>query len=442
MQTLAAGLLARRALLSLVFVIMTACGGGGGDGGAVSNGGSSGSAGAGATGSTPPPPPTPSPALSISQSTVSVNGQTGNAAPSAVSIPFSVANAPTSTLYANVTLSGDSVAGASASLQSSGSGTLIIAFAPPAQLGAGNYTENVALDVCTDSACAHPISGAPVTISVTYAVTGSPLPPVSFYFPQPITYFQATTSAMSPETANFQFNIQNVPPAGLYVLISQPKGGFITNVTDTVSPDTSGQLDVTLNFTLASPASLGSGYFKSSISVAICYDSACTHGVAGSPITVPVQYEVFLTQGKEYTLASSSQGGVSDLAYDAINQQLYVTSLAGYSGGAPGTVSQIDPGHGPHGCPGIAQRRSRNNRGLRRWAAALCGIQNKHLHLSVDAPRFAVGYHDPLGFREHTARPGSEYRRADGGTARRGTHAGCRSHSSRQHRLARDSPVR
>jgi len=115
---------------------------------------------------------------------------------------------------------------------------------------------------------------------------------------------------------------------------------------DTVSPDTSGQLDVTLNFTLASPASLGSGYFKSSISVAICYDSACTHGVAGSPITVPVQYEVFLTQGKEYTLASSSQGGVSDLAYDAINQQLYVTSLAGYSGGAPGTVSQIDPATG------------------------------------------------------------------------------------------------
>jgi len=316
-------------LCFLVAALVNACGGGGG-----------------ASGDPGPSGPNPAPALSITRTQVSVSGQTGNPAPASVSIPFSVTNAPTSMLTSNVTLSGDQVATASVSWQSSGSGALTITFAPPTQLGAGSYSETVTFNVCTDSACAHPITAAPVMITVTYMVTGSALPPVSFYFPQPLTNFQATTSVTTPETTSFVFDIKNVPPAGLYLLITQPPGGFITNVTDTVEPDTAGDLVVTLNFTLASPASLGSGYFKSSVSVAVCYDQACKNAVTGSPVTVPIDYEVFLTQGKEYTLVSSTLGGLSDLAYDSANQQLYVTSLAGYAAGSSGAVIQIDPATG------------------------------------------------------------------------------------------------
>jgi len=312
---------------AVITILVSACGGGGGGGGNSS-----------------PPPPTPS--LSITQRQVSVSGETGNAAPASVNIPFSVANAPASPLYSGVTLSGDSVATASASWQSSSSGTLTIAFLPPAQLGAGSFSETVTFYVCTDSACAQPITGAPVPVTVNYVVTGSALPPVSFYFPQPLTNFQATTSVTSPETTTFEFIIQNVPPAGLYLVLTQPQGGFITQVTDNIEPDSLGNLDVTLNFTLVSPASLGSGYFRSSVSAAICYDHACQNPVAGSPVTVPIYYEVFLTAGKEYTLVASTLQGLSDLAYDPANQQLYATSLAGYSAGSSGAVIQIDPATG------------------------------------------------------------------------------------------------
>lgn len=319
--------LGRNALCFLLAALAGACGGGGGSG--ASNAGSG--------------PTTSPPTLNIALSPVSVSGQTGNAAPASVTIPFTIANAPSGTLYGTVGYSGDSVAAATVSWQSNSSGMLTIAFASPAQLGAGNFSENLSLNVCTDSACAHSISGAPVSITVGYVVTGSALPPVSFYFPNPLASFTATTSDTSPETTSFTFDIQNVPPAGLYILLTQPSGGFVTNVTETVEPDSAGELVVTLTFTLASPASLGSGYFSSSITAAVCYDRACTEPVQGSPVTVPVNYEVDLTAGKEYVLASSATGGLSDLAYDPANQQLYATSLAGYPAGATGAVFQFDP---------------------------------------------------------------------------------------------------
>ena len=289
------------------------------------------------------PVPPASPSLSLSQTAVAVSGATGAAAPASVNIKLTVANAPSSTLTSTVSLSGNSVSSASASWQSNSEGELTIAFAPPGQLGAGNYTQTVTLNVCTDTACAHPIAGSPAKVTVTYAVTGSALPAVSFYFPQPSSGFEATTSDTSPETTDFTFYIQNVPPAGLYALITQPKGGFVTGLTDSVAPDTSGELVVTLTLTLQSPASLGSGFFNSSVSVAICYDQACTNPVAGSPVIVPIQYAVYLTKGKEYSLVSSEAGGISDLAYDSSRGSLYVTGLAGYTSNFSSAVSEVNP---------------------------------------------------------------------------------------------------
>jgi hypothetical protein len=281
--------------------------------------------------------------LILAQSAVSVSGQTGSAAPGSVNISVTIADAPSGTLYSAISYNGDAVAAANVSWQSNSSGILTIAFALPTQLGAGNFSETIALNVCTDSACAHPLSGAPASVTVRYTVTGNALPPVSFYFNNPPPSFTATTSDTSPETTNFTFYIKNVPPGGLYILLAQPSGGFVTGVSDSVEPDSVGELVVTITFTLASPASLGSGYFSSSIAATICYDKACTNPVAGSPVTVPIYYEVDLTEGKEYVLVSSATGGLSDLAYDSANQQLYATRLAGYSGSATGAVFQFDP---------------------------------------------------------------------------------------------------
>jgi hypothetical protein len=272
-----------------------------------------------------------------------VSSATGDGAPASVTVKVSVANAPSTALTGSVAFSGDYIATASASWQSSSEGELTIAFFSPDQLGAGNYSATVTVNVCSDTECAHPIQGSPAQVTVHYAVTGSALPPVSFYFTNPFSNFAATTSETSPETTNFTFDIKNVPPAGLYAVITQPKGGFVTGVSDSVTIDTAGELVVTLTMTLQSPASLGSGFFNSSVSVAICYDQACNNPVPGSPVSVPIYYEVYLTQGKEYSLVSSSAQGISDLAYDSASGSLYVTGLSGYNSGYSSAVTELDP---------------------------------------------------------------------------------------------------
>src|SRR6185437_1964602 len=51
-----------------------------------------------------------------------------------------------------------------------------ITFANPSLLGAGVYHDSITLKVCSDAACTQQISGSPLTIPITYTVTGAPTP--------------------------------------------------------------------------------------------------------------------------------------------------------------------------------------------------------------------------------------------------------------------------
>jgi hypothetical protein len=320
------------AVLSLAS--LSACGGGSGTSDTAANpaGGSSAS-------------------LSLSESTLAVTADTSGAAPPDSHVQVTIASPPNSGLHYNVHVAGPTVANASFVSQSPGTGQLAITFADPALVGAGTYTDTVQLTACMDTGCTQPINGSPATVTVTYTVTGSALPPPSFYLPQPITGFQAHTADTSSQTTNFNFNIKNVPPDGLYIAITQPSHGFVTSVSDTVSPVSDGSMDVQIVLSLVSPASLGSGFFNSSVTFMVCYDKACAHQVQGSPVTQPIYYVVSLTEGKEYSLRTAGPyGGVTDLAYDRANTQIYVSALSGYSSSPfSGAITQVDPTTGAIG---------------------------------------------------------------------------------------------
>ena len=143
--------------------------------------------------------------------------------------------------------------------------------------------------------------------------------------------------------------MQNVPSTGLYIQLSQPTSGFITGVTDTESTDTSGQVTVAISMALRLPATLGSGFFTSSVTFSVCYDKACQHQLMGSPAIEPIYYAVYLSPGHEYSLLTANIGGISDLAYDTVGQKLYVSGLSGYSNSSSGAVTQIDPLSGATG---------------------------------------------------------------------------------------------
>ena len=58
-----------------------------------------------------------------------------------------------------------------------------------------------------------------------------------------------------------------------------------------------------------------------------------------------MSYTIVLTPGHEYTQQSVSSGGITDVTYDPVGKQLYVSSLNGYPNSLSGAVTQVDPGH-------------------------------------------------------------------------------------------------
>lgn len=61
-------------------------------------------------------------------------------------------------------------------------------------MGSGTYHDTVHVKVCTDSQCANQVQGSPITINVTYTVTGNSVSdagyavvPTSLYFEAPPT---------------------------------------------------------------------------------------------------------------------------------------------------------------------------------------------------------------------------------------------------------------
>ena len=312
--------------LGVLSALLAACGGGG-DGGALV------------------PPPLGPPSVTLNGNSIGANADVSQATPAPVVLVASVANAPAAPLHYSVQISGSGVASATFAWQSSSTGQLTVSLAAPASLGAGTYNATVNLLVCTDSACSQPIAGSPAGVFVAYVVTDTAHQgPPSFELSGPST-FQTTTSVTTAQQADFQLDLHHIPPAGLYVKLQQPANGFITDTTYTESDVSDGSVVVDFKATLVSPASLGSGYFSSSVTIQVCLDQACTQQVAGSPVTEPVNYTILLTEGLEYQQHSLVSFGLSDLTYDPVGGKLYTCALINtqtYSG----AVLQVDPATG------------------------------------------------------------------------------------------------
>ncbi|MBS0380461.1 MAG: hypothetical protein JSS29_18430 [Proteobacteria bacterium] len=329
---------------SFLYLMVAAClvlGGCGGGGGTTDNT------------APPPPPPALTPIVSLSANVVQVTADTSQGAPTAAILDVSVANPPTGQLFYQLTYSGTAIASASFAWSSSSSGALTVDFPVPAALGAGTYQGTVQLNICEDAACGKPVSGAPLSVQVSYTVTNNgSLGPVTFTVTPPFASYTDVTATTTPQQATFDVAVYNLPAAGLFLRLTQPTSGFVTQLSYVEEPLFGAQTGVDVEFTasLVSPASLGSGYFNSSVTFELCYDQACTQQVQGSPVVEPIDYTVYLTKGKEYTLQTAAGGGVTDLAYDGAGQRLYASALAGYLN-SPFTaaITQINPATGALG---------------------------------------------------------------------------------------------
>jgi hypothetical protein len=180
---------------------------------------------------------------------------------------------------------------------------------------------------------------------VIYVINAGAQPPASFTVqqgPAAITspLFTSQTTAILDD---FSFYVTNLPSSGLWLQVTQPANGLVTSA---ASQAFTGPTAV-IGLTLKSPAALGPGLYNSSVSFSLCYDSACADPVPGNPVTEPLVFTVSATAGLEFTSRSISLPGVSALAWDAAQQQLYATTGAG--GSPADSLVQLDPASGAVG---------------------------------------------------------------------------------------------
>lgn len=216
---------------------------------------------------------------------------------------------------------------------------------PAALVGAGVYHDQLTLRLCTDAACTHQATGSPITIPVTYTVTGNPLPDS-----QVTVYPNVEVEAPSTQTtaAGGSIDVQAValPPTGVYISGGPSTSGFVTASTFTapLSPGSGSPPQGSLGFSLLPPSSAGVGIHTDTFPINACFEPSCSRQVQGSPFTANVTYIVDPVAGTDFT-EHSLNVAVGGMVWDAQNGDLYVLSPTG-SPLDPNRLLQIDPTSG------------------------------------------------------------------------------------------------
>jgi trimeric autotransporter adhesin len=206
-----------------------------------------------------------------------------------------------------------------------------------AVMGAGTYTDNIAITVCFDLQCTRPLPGSPQQIAVTYTVTGNAIPSTLFsLMPGSLTVEVPTSSAVTP-TATAVISTNGLPPYGAYVFTSIGTGAAIASAAFQSNLDGTGTLTVTTK----PPASLGSGIYADSVQINVCFDSACTKPANHGQFTLPITYVVDASAGTDFTMQTIPIP-LYTMAWSAANQRIYATVPNGAASN-PNSLVVINP---------------------------------------------------------------------------------------------------
>lgn len=274
------------------------------------------------------------------------------AAAPGLQVNLSVASPPTgASLYSATTFVGTAVSSASITWSPNvengvQSGGLELMLYLPEFMGSGTFHDTVTVSVCTDAKCAQQITGSPLSVAVTYTVTGNAISDASYVILPTTLAFDAPSNGPAPSTT-VNVTAYDVPPYGAYVFYTSETGGPVASMSfkqtsANAEPYAYGTGTLTVNMKL--PASLGPGTYNDLITLSICYDTACLKPAAGTPFKIPVTYTVTASAGREFQQRIIPRN-LDALAVDPTGSVLYGTTLPLSSGGSvtPGQLLAINP---------------------------------------------------------------------------------------------------
>jgi hypothetical protein len=278
--------------------------------------------------------------LTASATAVSLTAGPTDPAPQG-QLTVSVANPPAAGLYYVANFGGSAVVSATidwSPILQNGAQTGNVDIVPylPVFVGSGTFHDTVVISVCTDSMCANPIAGSPITIAVTYTVTGNAVSDATYaLLPTSLSLESKSTDPALSTTVNV--TAYDVPPYGAYVSFKSVSGGPVASMSfvqtsANAEPYAYGTGTLTVN--MKTPAALGPGVYNDVITLSICYDTGCTKPAQGSPFTIPVTYTVTAAAGSEFQ-EQIIQENLAALAVDPTGTTLYGVTEANGSSSPP-----------------------------------------------------------------------------------------------------------
>ncbi len=239
--------------------------------------------------------------VSASKLTVTVAPTDPTPAPS---IGLTVKNPGTARVFYSAKFAGPAVTGAdiqwnAAPVNGVLSGTAQLQVDQPALQGSGTFVSTVILNACLDAACSQPLAGSPQKVTVTYVVTGNAIPAGTFYL-SPTSMNIETPSNGRTAPIIVDLTAYDLPPYAVHVTYKSQSSKIIPRMSFSGFPSSGGYASGQLTVNLAAPGQLGPGVYDDTITLSVCYDTACKKPAIGSPWSIPVTYTVTASLGREF----------------------------------------------------------------------------------------------------------------------------------------------
>jgi hypothetical protein len=217
---------------------------------------------------------------------------------------------------------------------------------PGIDMAAGKHSDVVTISACRDSACTQPIAGSGVSVAVSYTVTGNVDPGTRVSWPNTDYSYDLHGTDATP-VLDIVARVDHVPPEGLHVMYSVGSGALIQGVTSQYSPVNADTQDAHFAIQLKAPSSLTQGQYLDTVTLTICFDSACARPVPSGPFTAHVAYHMRATAGVDYTLRNIDVAA-ADMRWNGSTQKLEVATY-GTSTVLPQSLAELDPASGTFG---------------------------------------------------------------------------------------------
>lgn len=273
----------------------------------------------------------PESVLSASTMTVTARSQGPNAQPQEI-VLLSVSNPPKDGFASGVAFTQNGIGNAQLAPLSDSAANLLINFKPAGSLAPGVYQDLISVVACHDADCKRQFKNSPLTINVTYTVTGTSDGGSSGNGQTSIRSSESSqsTSAAQDDAAPSSFTplvyIDNPPPAGgLTVKVQHSRNGVSLAQSNTINPNT-----LQMQIAFKAPADLAVGSYDDETLLQVCLDSACNQPVQGSPLRFNTRYTVEPRAAPLLPIASSSRLGfnVVDAEYSTALESLVIVSTA------------------------------------------------------------------------------------------------------------------